>query len=973
VLELTVTGESGGVAKLYQTVSGVTTEITGATFTETGGTYTITTPTLAHLYASDLSVTITDPAGNVSEASVVKSVEIDTVAPTVAITAIGNASGVITEIGSTSYHTIAGTAEPDRDVTLTFPTDDDPTANHVVTVAADSSGDWSYTLSNADMIVIGQGTGRSVTASQMDLAGNVGSSAVTSFSVYTETTIASDGAVDESQLTAGLGHPDTVEGGTVITGSSGNLGASDDVMDLAASTNDVTYQGAYGEVWVDDGTTIKKAYIDPAGDFEEILTGSGNDLLIGLDGVSEVFNPGAGDNTVIAGDSSGDFDVLDYRQLSGSAGSITNAAATNVTDGKEFTLGAGWNSKDLIVLNLGNGQSFAAATSQYATLALLVAALESQIEAVAGDVVSSTFNDVTNTVTLNANAGTTQAETLAILQASEILIGDAGGVYGDLNPIASVNVHQAYTGNSGKIFRDDGGLDEVLGIEGVMGTAYADILVGDDLTTYLAGGEGGDILAGEGGSDTLLGEAGDDYIYGGDGDDRIVGGAGVDQLFGGSGNDVYVVDSGSVDTIRDFGVSSILSSQAGRGGINDQVEFSFTDADLIGVLGSLPGTVSLSLALEKISEYEYTLRLQTTDLNPAATIATVDLDWGTVEGLFGSLDPSAYDLNAFLPAGGSLSTGTGTYNVMATLEFVREAQVDDAVGSQVLVGEGTSDDIFVSTQGNDVVIGGLGEDTYETRILGATGGSAIANGTETLNDLGGVGEVDTVFFEGVRDLGDLVFDRVALRREGDGRSLEIQYEQYRGIDDPDTQVDETGLLHATGKVELFNQFSLSQSDIYQIEGLQIAAESDNPLEAAVQSYVFGQVSESSATGDILSASADEDTILIGTEGRTDEFRITAPTDSAESTEAWIYGMHTNGTLDANEEVIIELNGSASPTLTATDVTTETLADGGTVQKVSITFDQGDGAGVNDAVLDLFFADAGNVNSTDLIDRIKFES
>ena len=72
-------------------------------------------------------------------------------------------------------------------------------------------------------------------------------------------------------------------------------------------------------------------------------------------------------------------------------------------------------------------------------------------------------------------------------------------------------------------------------------------------------------------------------------------------------------------------------------------------------------------------------------------------------------------------------------------------------------------------------------------------------------------------------------------------------------------------------------------------------------------------------------------------------------------------------------MIIELNGSASPTLTATDVTTETLADGGTVQKVSITFDQGDGAGVNDAVLDLFFADAGNVNSTDLIDRIKFES
>ncbi|MEK9908605.1 MAG: hypothetical protein VW500_05970, partial [Aquiluna sp.] len=226
---------------------------------------------------------------------------------------------------------------------------------------------------------------------------------------------------------------------------------------------------------------------------------------------------------------------------------------------------------------------------------------------------------------------------------------------------------------------------------------------------------------------------------------------------------------------------------------------------------------------------------------------------------------------------------------------------------------------------------------------------------------------------GVRDLGDLDFDRVAIRREGDGRSLEVTYNQYRGVDDPDTAADETGVLHATGKVEVFNQFSLSQSDLYAIEGLEIAAETDNPLDAAVHRYVFGEVSESAASGDILSASADEDTILIGTKGKTDEFRITAPTDSAEHTEAWIYGMHTNGTLDTDEDVIIELNGSAQPTVTTSNVTVEPLEDGGTVQKVSITFDQGDGAGANDAILDLFFADAGNVNSTDLIDRIKFES
>ena len=72
-------------------------------------------------------------------------------------------------------------------------------------------------------------------------------------------------------------------------------------------------------------------------------------------------------------------------------------------------------------------------------------------------------------------------------------------------------------------------------------------------------------------------------------------------------------------------------------------------------------------------------------------------------------------------------------------------------------------------------------------------------------------------------------------------------------------------------------------------------------------------------------------------------------------------------LDASEDVIIGLNGSTVSSMS--DVSQVTLAGGDAVQKVSITFDQGG----NDAILDLFFADGGNVNSTDLLDRIKFES
>merc|ERR1712070_962261 len=107
-------------------------------------------------------------------------------------------------------------------------------------------------------------------------------------------------------------------------------------------------------------------------------------------------------------------------------------------------------------------------------------------------------------------------------QASEIIAVDIGGIYADLSLSASENVYAAYTAETGKVLRNDGGTDEVFGIEGVLGTAYEDILAGDDLENYLAAGAGDDILAGEGGSDELLGGEGNDYIYGGDGDDYIV-------------------------------------------------------------------------------------------------------------------------------------------------------------------------------------------------------------------------------------------------------------------------------------------------------------------------------------------------------------------------------------------------------------------------------------------------------------------
>jgi V8-like Glu-specific endopeptidase len=78
--------------------------------------------------------------------------------------------------------------------------------------------------------------------------------------------------------------------------------------------------------------------------------------------------------------------------------------------------------------------------------------------------------------------------------------------------------------------------------------------VGDD---SLSGGAGNDTLIGGDSNDTLIGGDGDDSIAGGPGDDIIRGGTGRDTLTGGSGADRFVFDTApgaaaGVDLITDF-------------------------------------------------------------------------------------------------------------------------------------------------------------------------------------------------------------------------------------------------------------------------------------------------------------------------------------------------------------------------------------------------------------------------------------
>jgi uncharacterized protein (TIGR01370 family) len=97
-----------------------------------------------------------------------------------------------------------------------------------------------------------------------------------------------------------------------------------------------------------------------------------------------------------------------------------------------------------------------------------------------------------------------------------------------------------------------GGIDTLVGIENLVGSAFGDTLTGNDLANYLGGGAGADTLAG------------------GAGDDLLDGGTGADTMRGGAGNDAFYVDN----------VGDAVEENAGEG--VDEVRTSLDSYSLLG-------------------------------------------------------------------------------------------------------------------------------------------------------------------------------------------------------------------------------------------------------------------------------------------------------------------------------------------------------------------------------------------------------
>ena len=115
------------------------------------------------------------------------------------------------------------------------------------------------------------------------------------------------------------------------------------------------------------------------------------------------------------------------------------------------------------------------------------------------------------------------------------------------------------------------GLDTLIGIENVAGTAHADVLIGNSGANRLEGGSGNDVLTGGAGNDVLIAGNGNDTVNGGLGNDVLEGGTGVDWANYNTGlgagvtidltSETQNTGGAGIDTLRD--IENVLGSSFG--------------------------------------------------------------------------------------------------------------------------------------------------------------------------------------------------------------------------------------------------------------------------------------------------------------------------------------------------------------------------------------------------------------------------
>lgn len=142
------------------------------------------------------------------------------------------------------------------------------------------------------------------------------------------------------------------------------------------------------------------------------------------------------------------------------------------------------------------------------------------------------------------------------------------------------------------------GSDELVGVQFVIGSPFADSISGDETENSFSAGGGDDVLSGRGGRDYLWGQSGNDELDGGAGGDvDLWGGPGDDAIFGGPGDDTLTGD-GFLTPAAEFG-DDVLDGGEGYD------EVTYNEGEIAAVTVDLAAGTATGHGQDVLSGFEF--------------------------------------------------------------------------------------------------------------------------------------------------------------------------------------------------------------------------------------------------------------------------------------------------------------------------------------------------------------------------------
>jgi Ca2+-binding RTX toxin-like protein len=494
----------------------------------------------------------------------------------------------------------------------------------------------------------------------------------------------------------------TFSGDDTVTTGSGNDTIS------TGGNNDIVNSGG-GNDTIDLGAHDDIAY-----------AGSGNDTVFGREGLDQIFGE-AGDDSINGGASNDVLDGGDGIDTASYAGATAGVTVSLLLQGTaQNTIAAGWDT----LTNFENLSGSAYADTLTGNDAANILSGSEGNDVLSGLGGADTLSGGNGDDTIDGGDGVDMATY-------------AGATAGVTVSLALQGAPQA-TGGAGN--------DLLIGIENLMGTAYADSLTGNDADNVIYGGNGNDAIAGLGGADTIIGGNDDDVIDGGDGIDtasytdagtgvtvslllqgagQATGGAGVDTLLnienltGSALGDVLAGDGGANvisagngdDVVEGSAGNDILSGGAGE----DWLSYATATAGVTVNLGQVSAQATGGAGTDTISGFENVRGSAFADML-VGTSGQNRFDGGDGQDTV-SYASAAAAITVDLSLSGLQQTGGSGRDEFVSIEnLVGSAFNDVLTGADAVANTlngGSGNDQLQGLGDNDTLIGGAGDDSLD--------------------------------------------------------------------------------------------------------------------------------------------------------------------------------------------------------------------------------------------------------------------